>query len=164
MVGALGTTHIPERIDEAGKPYVATADDAAYGIFQLDGGIIATINSSWCVRVNRDELVEFQVDGTLGSAVVGLRDCKIQPRSATPRPVWNPDIPQTMKFTEQWDEVPDTQVYENGFKLQWEDFIRHVVENKPWSFDLLAGAKGVQLAELGLKSWAERRWVDVPAL
>jgi predicted dehydrogenase len=163
-VSCIGATHITQRVDESGAVYKADADDSAYATFQLEGGVIAHINSSWTVRVRRDDLVTFQVDGTHGSAVAGLSRCYTQHRVNTPRPVWNPDVPQTMKFAEQWDEVPDTQVYENGFKLQWEDFIRHVVENKPWSFDLLEGAKGVQLAELGLKSWAERRWVDVPAL
>jgi predicted dehydrogenase len=163
-VSCIGATHIPQRIDESGNAYRADADDSAYATFQLEGGVIAHINSSWTVRVRRDDLVTFQVDGTHGSAVAGLTNCYTQHRVNTPRPVWNPDVPQTMKFTQQWDEVPDTQVYENGFKLQWEDFIRHVVEDKPWRFDLLEGAKGVQLAELGLKSWAERRWIDIPAL
>jgi len=163
-VAALGATHIPERIDEAGVPYRATADDAAYGIFQLDGGIIASINSSWCVRVNRDELVEFQVDGTLGSAVVGLRECKIQPRSATPRPVWNPDIPNPIDFPAGWLDVPETEVYDNGFLVQWEQFLRHVVRDDPHPYDFLAGARGVQLAEAGLQAWRERRVVDVPEL
>src|SRR5262245_28870123 len=163
-VSCLGATHIASRVDEAGRPYAADADDAAYATFQLAGGIIAQINSSWCVRVKRDDLVTFQVDGTHGSAVAGLTRCFTQHRVNTPRPVWNPDEPQTMRFNEQWDEVPDNQVYENGFKLQWEDFIRHVAAGAPWKFDLLAGAKGVQLAELGYRSWAERRVMDVPAL
>jgi predicted dehydrogenase len=163
-VSCLGTTHIGSRVDEAGRSYAADADDAAYATFQLAGGVIAQINSSWCVRVKRDDLVTFQVDGTHGSAVAGLTRCFTQHRVNTPRPVWNPDEPQTMRFNEQWDEVPDNQVYENGFKLQWEDFIRHVVDGAPWTFDLLEGAKGVQLAELGYKSWAERRFIDVPPL
>jgi predicted dehydrogenase len=163
-VSCIGATHIPERFDESGARYKADADDAAYATFQLEGGVIAHINSSWAVRVRRDDLVTFQVDGTHGSAVAGLSRCYSQHRVNTPRPVWNPDLPQTMVFPDQWEEVPDTQTYENGFKLQWEDFIRHVVENKPWRFDLLEGAKGVQLAELGMKSWAERRWLDVPPL
>ncbi len=163
-VSCLGTTHISKRVDEAGRPYESDADDAAYATFQLSDGIIVQINSSWCARVKRDDLVTFQVDGTLGSAVAGLTRCFTQHRVNTPRPMWNPDEPQTMRFTEQWDEVPDNQVYENGFKLQWEAFIRHVVEGAPWKFDLLEGAKGVQLAELGYKSWAERRWIDVPPL
>jgi predicted dehydrogenase len=163
-VSCLGATHIPERGDENGKLYAADADDAAYATFQLAGGIIAHINSSWAVRVKRDDLVTFQVDGTHGSAVAGLSRCFTQHRVNTPRPVWNPDQPQTMTFQDQWDEVPDNQVFENGFKLQWEDFIRHVVADTPWKFDLLEGAKGVQLAELATQSWQERRWVDVPAL
>ncbi len=163
-VSCIGATHISNRFDEQGNAYKADADDAAYAIFQLQDGVIAQINSSWAVRVKRDDLVTFQVDGTHGSAVAGLSRCYTQHRVNTPRPVWNPDQPQTMKFEEQWDEVPDNQVYENGFKLQWEEFIRHVAADTPWRFNLLEGAKGVQLAELGLKSWAERRWLDVPPL
>ena len=161
-VSCIGATHISNRVDEHGNAYKANADDAAYATFQLQDGVIAQINSSWAVRVKRDDLVTFQVDGTHGSAVAGLTRCYTQHRVNTPRPVWNPDQPQTMKFVEQWDEVPDNQVYENGFKLQWEEFIRHVAADTPWRFNLLEGAKGVQLAELGLKSWAERRWLDVP--
>jgi predicted dehydrogenase len=163
-VSCLGATHIPERVDEAGKAYHADADDAAYATFQLEGGIVAHINSSWCVRVKRDDLVTFQVDGTLGSAVAGLTRCVTQQRVNTPRPVWNPDVPQTMVFNNQWEDVPDNQVYDNGFKVQWEEFIRHVVAGTPWTRGLMEGVKGVQLAELGLKSWAERRWIDVPDL
>lgn len=160
----LGAVHIPERVDEQGRTYQADADDAAYATFEIDGGIVAHINSSWCVRPRRDDLVTFQVDGTHGSAVAGLTSCVTQHRVNTPKPVWNPDVPQTIDFFETWEDVPDNQLYENGFKLQWEDFIRHVCEDAPWKFDLTAGARGVQLAELGLKSWAERRWLDVPDL
>jgi predicted dehydrogenase len=163
-VSCRGATHIPERIDERGRRYKADADDACYATFELEGGIIAQINSSWTTRVNRDDLVTFHVDGTHGSAVAGLTRCVTQHRVNTPRPVWNPDEPQTMKFLEQWGAVPDTELFGNGFRLQWEDFIRHVLADTPWQHDLLEGAKGVQLAVLGLQSWAERRWVDVPAL
>jgi predicted dehydrogenase len=163
-VSCRGATHIDERIDEQGRRYHSDADDAAYATFELEGGIIAQINSSWTTRVNRDDLVTFHVDGTHGSAVAGLTRCVTQQRVNTPRPVWNPDEPQTMKFIEQWGAVPDTEVFGNGFRLQWEDFIRHVMADTPWTHDLMEGAKGVQLAELALQSWAERRWIDVPAL
>ena len=163
-VSCIGANHIQNRVDEQGQTYRADADDAAYATFELEGGVIAQINSSWTVRVKRTDLVTFQVDGTHGSAVAGLTRCYTQHRVNTPRPVWNPDQPQTMNFEDQWEEVPDNQVYENGFKIQWEEFIRHVVADAPWGFGFLEGAKGVQLAELGLKSWAERRWLDVPAL
>jgi predicted dehydrogenase len=163
-VSCLGATHIPERVDEAGKRYKADADDAAYATFELEGGVIAQINSSWAVRVRRDDLVTFQVDGTLGSAVAGLTRCWTQHRVNTPKPVWNPDQPQTIDFQKTWDEVPDNQVYDNGFKLPWEMFLRHVLEDGPWEYTLDEGAKGVQLATLGLQSWAERRWLDVPSL
>ncbi|TIX87568.1 Gfo/Idh/MocA family oxidoreductase [Rhizobium sp. P44RR-XXIV] len=163
-VSCLGATHIPSRVDESGKTYAADADDAAYATFELEGGIIAHINSSWAVRVRRDDLVTFQVDGTHGSAVCGLMRCWTQHRVNTPKPVWNPDQPQPINFFETWDEVPDTQVFDNGFKVQWEGFLRHVAEDAPWKFSLREGAKGVQLAELAQQSWQERRWVDVPEL
>jgi predicted dehydrogenase len=163
-ISCFGATHIPRRADECGQPYTVDVDDAAYATFQLEGGIVAHINSSWEVRVRRDDLVTFQVDGTHGSAVAGLTRCFTQHRVNTPRPVWNPDVPQGMNFYDQWEEVPDNISYENGFKIQWEDFIRHLYADTPWTHDLVEGAKGVQLAELGLRSWAERRWLDVPAL
>lgn len=160
----LGATHIPERRDEAGKLYKATADDAAYATFTLEDDVIANINSSWATRVYRDDLVTFQVDGTHGSAIAGLQSCKIQQRMATPRPVWNPDEKRADDFYAGWQDVPDTQTYANGFRHQWEMFIRHVVDDEPWKYTLMEGAKGVQLVELALESWKERRWVDVPSL
>jgi len=163
-VSCLGATHIPERIDEDGQRYKATADDAAYATFQLEGNIIAHMNSSWCTRVRRDDLLTLHVDGTHGSAVAGLQDVVIQQRMATPKPVWNPDVKQTIDFYGGWQPVPDTQAFDNGFKLQWEAFIRHVVEDAPYKWDLLEGAKGVQLVECALRSWKERRWIDVPEL
>ncbi|MCB9957594.1 MAG: Gfo/Idh/MocA family oxidoreductase [Rhodospirillaceae bacterium] len=159
-----GATHIPRRWDEQGKPYDADADDAAYALFELDDGVVVQSNSSWTTRVRRDDLVTFHADGTDGSAVCGLFDCYIQPRQATPKPVWNPDERQPLNFFEHWQKVPDNFPPPNGFRTQWEMFLRHVLEEAPYRFTLWEGAKGVQLAELGLKSWAERRWVDVPAL
>ena len=161
-VYAQAVTEIPQRVDERGEAYAATADDAAYAIFQLAGGITAQLNSSWTTRVNRDELVEFQVDGTLGSAVVGLFGCKIQPRNATPKPVWNPDLADAHDYAADWIESPANEVFENGFKTQWEEFLRHVLEDGPNRFDFLAGARGVQLAELGLRSSREGRRIELP--
>jgi predicted dehydrogenase len=163
-VSCLGATHIPRRWDEAGKPYDATADDTAYATFDLDGGIIAHFNSSWCVRVRRDDLLTIQVDGTHGSAVAGLRHCWIQPHSATPRPVWNPDVDSPLNYFDGWQQVPQQTDFANAFKRQWELFLRHVVTDEPFQWSLLEGAKGVQLAEKGLESWQKRAWVDVPAL
>ncbi len=163
-VSCLGTTHIPQRWDENGKKYRASADDAAYATFELDGGVIAHFNSSWCVRVRRDDLLTLQVDGTHGSAVAGLRRCFTQARVNTPKPVWNPDIPQPIDFLAGWQEVPDNSAWDNAFKLQWELFLKHVAGEGDFPWDLLAGAKGVQLAELGLKSWKQRKWLDVPGL
>ena len=163
-VSCLGAIHIPERVDEQGRRFTVDTDDAAYATFQLADGVIAQINSSWTTRVRRDDLVTFHVDGTEGSAVAGLHKCHTQHRVNTPKPVWNPDQPQTMNFMGDWEEVPDNWPVQNGFKAQWEMFLRHVAEDAPWPYGLEQGAKGVQLAELGLKSWAERRWIDVPQL
>jgi predicted dehydrogenase len=163
-VSCLGATHIPKRWDEDGKPYTVDVDDSAYATFQLAGGTVAHINSSWCTRVRRDDLVTFHVDGTHGSAVAGLQNCWSQARVNTPRPVWNPDVPQPIRFFDTWSEVPDTTSYESGFKAEWEMIIRHLFEDAPFKWTLLEGAKGVQLAEAGLRSWKERRWIDIPPL
>jgi predicted dehydrogenase len=163
-VSCLGATHVPERWGEDGKAYKATADDAAYATLQLAGGVVAHMNSSWTVRVRRDDLLTLQVDGTLGSAVAGLQKCYIQPRGATPKPVWNPDVPQPIDFFDTWQEIPTNVAYDNAFKAEWELFIRHVCEDAPFRWNLHEGAKGVQLVDCALKSWTERRWVDVPKL
>lgn len=157
-------THIDKRWDEKGAEYKATADDAAYATFMLEGDIVAQINSSWCTRVRRDDLVTFQIDGTHGSAVAGLHKCFTQHRVNTPKPVWNPDQPQTLDFFADWEEVPDNMDLDNGFKVQWEQFLRHVLEDAPWKYTLAEGAKGVQLAQAGYQSARERRWVDLPDL
>ena len=163
-VSCLGATHIKERVDENGKKYNCTADDSAYATFELKNGVVVNFNSSWAVRVHRDDLLTIQVDGTKGSAVAGLRDCVAQHESATPRPTWNPDVDSLIKFYDGWTRVPDYQVFDNAFKVQWEMFLKHVVADEPWRFTLLEGAKGVQLTEIGLESWEKRQWLDVPDL
>ena len=163
-VSCLGATHIAERIDEQGKPYKCTADDAAYATFELEDGIIAHFNSSWTVRVRRDDLLTLQVDGTKGSAVAGLRECYIQHYGNTPKPVWNPDVPQSINFFEGWSRVPEQETYDNAFKAEWELFLKYVVKDEPFPWNLQEGAKGVQLAEKGLESWRKRCWVDIPEL
>jgi len=163
-VSCLGATHVPERRDESGRPYRCTADDSAYATFELAGGIVAHFNSSWCVRVRRDDLFTLQVDGSLGSAVAGLRHCWIQPYGATPRPVWNPDIESPLDYFAGWQKVPEQDTFDNAFKRQWELFLRHVVKDEPFRWGLLEGAKGVQLAEKGIESWTKRAWVAVPEL
>lgn len=163
-LSCIGATHIPQRWDEQHQPYQATADDAVYATFELHNGTIVQINSSWCVRVRRDDLVTFQVDGVNGSAVAGLTDCFTQANVNTPKPVWNPDVRQTHNFFADWAEVPETQTYDNAFKVQWELFLRHVWGEGDYRWGLLEGAKGLQLVDLALKSWKERRWIDVPSL
>jgi predicted dehydrogenase len=163
-VFCLGATHIPERVDETGKTYPCTADDAAYATFELEGGILASFNSSWATRVRREDLLTLQVDGTKGSAVAGLRECFTQPYGNTPRPVWNPDVPQPIDFFEGWLKVPEQEPYKNAFKAQWEMFLKHVAYNEPFPWSMKEGAKGVQLAELGMESWAKRKWIEIPEL
>jgi len=163
-VFCLGATHIPERVDEQGKPYKCTADDSAYATFELENGVIAHFNSSWVTRVRRDDLLTLHVDGTKGSAVAGLRECMIQHYGNTPKPVWNPDIAQPINYFEGWSKVPDQEHYDNAFKAQWELFLKHVVKDEPFPWNLLEGAKGVQLAEKGLESWSKRKWVEIGPL
>ncbi len=163
-VSCMGATHIPERIDENGKAYKATADDAAYATFELEGGVIAHFNSSWTTRVRRDDLLTLQVDGTKGSAVCGLRECYIQHYGNTPKPVWNPDVKQPINFYDDWSKVPEQEPYDNAFKVQWEAFLKHIVLDTPFPNDLLEGAKGIQLAEKGIESWEKRAWVDLEEL
>jgi len=161
-VSCLGATHIPRRWNEAGEPYDCTAEDAAYATFELEGGVVAHFNSSWCVRVRRDDLLTIQVEGAKGSAVAGLRHCWVQPYGATPRPVWNPDIESPLNYFDGWREVQERDTFDNAFKRQWELFLRHVVKGDPFRWGLLEGAKGVQLAEKGLESWRKRAWVEIP--
>jgi predicted dehydrogenase len=163
-VSCLGATHIDKRVDENGREYKCTADDSAYATFELENGIIAHFNSSWTVRVRRDDLLTLQVDGTKGSAVAGLRECYIQHYGNTPKPVWNPDIPQPINFFDGWSKVPEQEVYENAFKVQWELFLKHIIRNDPFPWDLREGAKGVQLAEKGIESWTKRKWIDITEL
>lgn len=163
-VSCLGATHIKTRWDENGNPYQCTADDAAYSTFMLEGDIVAHFNSSWVTRVRRDDLLTLQVDGTRGSAVAGLRECCSQSYDETPRPVWNPDIENPINFYDNWLRVPGETTYDNAFKVQWELFLKHVVKNEPFPWNLLEAAKGVQLAEKGIESWTRRAWVDIPEL
>jgi predicted dehydrogenase len=162
-VSCLGATHIPERVDERGRNYECTADDAAYGTFELASGAIAQMNSSWAVRVYRDDLFVLQVDGTHGSAVADLRTCRTQHRANTPKPVWNPDAANPISFRQSWTEVPDNESFDNGFKRQWEKFLLHVAEGAPFPHTFWQGARGVQLAEAGIDSWRQRRWINMPA-
>ncbi|WP_053204147.1 Gfo/Idh/MocA family protein [Jiangella muralis] len=163
-VSARGAVHLERRIDEAGAAYRADAEDAVYASFETDRGVFVQFNSSWCVRVNRDELFELQVDGTRGSAVAGLLNCKLQSAETTPRSTWNPDLPDPIAHRAGWTPVPDVAPYDNAFRAQWELFLRHVVLDEPFPWDFLAGARGIQLAEVAHESWASRRWHDIADL
>lgn len=183
-VSCLGARNIGQRWDEQQRPYTATAEDAAYATFFTDKDIICHFNSSWETRVRRDDLLTLHVDGRNGSAVAGLRQCWVQADAMTPKPVWNPDEDNPLDFYGTWSLMPGNQIYDNAFKAQWELFLRHVAlpeksktslrgDNRerlalyagdPFPWNLEAGARGVQLAELGYQSWQKRAWVDVPPL
>ena len=163
-VSCTAATHVEKRWDENGNPYPCTAEDSAYATFKLEGGAIARFNSSWSVRVRRDDLLTIQVDGARGTAVAGLRDCLCQSYENTPRPVWNPDIESPINYLEAWTPVSQEQQHDNAFKLQWELFLRHVVKGEPFGWDLLEGAKGVQLAEKAMESSRKQAWVEIPPL
>ncbi|HEX3860069.1 MAG TPA: Gfo/Idh/MocA family oxidoreductase [Stellaceae bacterium] len=154
----------PKRRDEAGRSFDVDVDDHAFAMFELQGGVLAQVSSSWASRVKRDDLLQIQVDGTAGSAVCGQHRCFIQPLTATPKPLFGPDFPQNMPYHEQWQELPDNEFYENGYRAGWELFLRHVAEDAPFPATLLEGAKAVQLAEACYQSHRERRWVDLPPL
>jgi predicted dehydrogenase len=156
--------HVPVRWDETGARYDVTADDSSYALLEFENGTMASVNSSWAVRVNRRELLELHVDGTDGSAVAGLRQCAVQHKVTTPMPVWNPDLPDPIDYPAGWTDVPDTTSFDNGFKVQWELFLKHVALGEPFPWDLFEGAKGVQLAELAEQSSAQGRRLDVPPL
>ncbi len=158
------TTAIPTRRDEGGKPYAVDVEDHAVATFELAGGVLAQVSSSWASRVKRDDLLQIQVDGSLGSAVCGLHRCFIQPLLATPKPFFDAERPQTMVFDEQWQEMPEIEPFRSSYRAGWELFLRHVAEDGPFPSPLVEGAKGVQLAEACYRSDRERRWIDLPAL
>jgi predicted dehydrogenase len=160
----LGATHVTRRWDENNNPYDCTADDSAYTTMELENGIIVHMNSSWCVRPRRDDLLTLQVDGAEGSAYAGLRKCFVQKRTETPWAIWNPDIESDINLFDKWTEIEPDAEYENAFKVQWELFLKHVVNDEPFRWSLLEGAKGVQLAEKAIESWKNRTWVDIPDL
>ncbi len=163
-VSCRAATLVDKRVDEGGNEYACTADDTAYATFELDNGLHVNFISSWNTRVRKDDLLSIQVDGTKGSAVIGLRKCLVQDHSITPKAVWNPDVDSPVNYFDQWHEVPDATVYDNAFKIQWEKFLRHVVLDEPFRWTLLEGAKGVQLAEESLRSHDEKRWVELGEL
>jgi predicted dehydrogenase len=163
-VSCYGATHVDRRIDEAGKEYKCTAEDAAYATFLCDQGVVCHFNSSWAVRVRRDDLLTLQVDGTKGTAIAGLQKCLYQSADATPTCVWDPDAENPANYFEGWNEMQAGEKFENAFRVEWELFLRHVVEHTPFPWDFVEGAKGIQLADLALQSWADRKWIDLSDL
>jgi predicted dehydrogenase len=157
-------TQIPRRIDEAGQPYEVDVEDEVFATFEFESGALAQVTSSWATRVKRDDLIQIQIDGTLGSAVAGGHQCFVQSLAATPKPAWNVEVAQAMDFDTQWQEVPDVEPFRNSYRQGWEQFLRHVAQDDKLRSPMLEGARDVQLTELCYQSDRERRWIDVPAL
>ena len=152
-VSCLGATHIPERIDEDGKPlqghrrrcrlrHLPARRRRHRPFQQLVGHARAPRRSADLARRRHARL------GRRGPA--GCRDAssawRRRSRSGTPT------SSSRSISTQGWQPVPETQGFDNGFKLQWEAFIRHVADGAPYTWDLLEGAKGVQLVECALRA------------
>jgi predicted dehydrogenase len=157
-------TQIPRRIDESGKPYDVDVEDEVFATFEFESGALAQVTTSWASRVKRDDLIQVQIDGTLGSAVAGGHRCFVQSLAATPKPVWNVEVPQAMDFDAQWQEVPDIEPFKNSYRWGWEQFLLHVAQDDPLRSPMLEGARDVQLTEACYQSDRERRWIEIPAL
>ncbi len=157
-------TAIPERIDEAGKPYAVDTDDSNATLVRLKSGAVGVITSSWATRVKRDDLVTFQVDGTEGSAVAGLHRCRVQPLAATPKARFDPNVDHGQDYDRDWMDMPELSPVRNGYRAGWEAFIRHVVAGEPMAADLAAGIRDVALAVACETSVAEGRWVAMDSL
>jgi predicted dehydrogenase len=158
------TTQQKKRWDESGKPFDVDVEDEVFATFEFESGALAQVTTSWASRVKRDDLIQIQIDGTLGSAVAGGHKCYVQSLATTPRPVWNVEAPQAMDFDAQWQEVPEHQPFKNSYRHGWEQFLRHVAEDAPLRSTLLEGAKDVQLTEACYQSDRERRWIDLAPL
>ena len=155
----------PRRIDETGRPYDVDVEDHAFAMFELEGGVLAQISSSWASRVKRDDLLADP--GRRHRGLGGVRAASLlypAARSRRRSPFFSPEAPQAMIFDAQWQEMPDIEPFENGYRAGWELFLRHVAEDAPFPAPLLEGAKSVQLAEACYQSHRERRWVDLPPL
>jgi predicted dehydrogenase len=157
-------TQQKKRWDEAGQPFDVDVEDEVFATFEFEAGALAQVTTSWASRVKRDDLIQIQIDGTLGSAVAGGHTCYVQSLAATPRPAWNVEVPQAMDFDTQWQEVADDEPFKNSYRHGWEQFLRHIAEGAPLRSTLLEGAKDVQLTEACYQSDRERRWVDLAPL
>ena len=157
-------TQQKKRWDESGKPFDVDVEDEVFATFEFESGALAQVTSSWASRVKRDDLIQIQIDGTLGSAVAGGHKCYVQSLAATPRPTWNVEVPQAMDFDTQWQEVPEHEPFKNSYRYGWEQYLRHVAEDAPLRSTLLEGARDVQLTEACYQSDRERRWIDIAPL
>jgi predicted dehydrogenase len=159
-VVAATATAIPERRDEAGAAYRVDVDDTSVTIAELANGAVGTIICSWATRVRRDDLLTLQIDGTGGSAIAGLHRCWMQSNASTPLVQhFNPDRDLGFDYRADWKEVAGTGRHVNPYRIGWENFLRHVVDNAPLVSDLASGIRDVQLAQACYRSMTESKWV-----
>ena len=163
-VSAVCRTQIPHRRDEAGRPYAVDVDDAVFADLELEGGVIASVRSSWATRARREFAIQVQIDGTAASAVAGPFGCWTQAAEDAPAGPIASALREAPSFLDGWSAVPMPTTPVNSYRAGWELFLRHVAEDAPFPNTLLEGAKGVQLAEAAYASDRERRWVDLPPL
>ena len=99
----------------------------------------------------------------MSSSATGRRDkgqrrcraasCKVQHRVNTPKPVWNPDLVSPTTFLATGKRSRKTKPTKMDSKCSGKNFCVMLLTGAPFPYTLLEGAKGVQLAEAGLKSW-----------
>jgi len=153
-------TTAPERVDEAGERYMVDVEDQATTLIELASGATGAIIASWATRVRRDDLMTFQIDGTMGSAVAGLHRCHMQSLADTPRvAAFNPMVDLAVDYRARWQEAPAAGPYLNPYRVGWEDFLRHLVADTPLCSDFTAGVRDVAFAEACGRSVRDGGWV-----
>src|SRR5262249_34771258 len=168
--GLLGPIHrvvtsaaiaMAERVDEAGMRYAVDVEDQATTLIELASGATGAIIASWATRVRRDDLMTFQIDGTMGSAIAGLHRCYMQSLADTPKvAAFNPTVDLAIDYRARWQEAPAAGPYLNPYRVGWEDFLRHLAAGAPLSSDFAASVRDVAFAEACWRSAHEGNWVS----
>jgi predicted dehydrogenase len=157
-------TLVKDRWDENGQHYTVDVEDTVFAISRLANGALAQATFSWALRVRRDDVMVIQVDGTEGSAVAGLTHCRTQSMANTTHAQWSRDGAPPLDYARDWELMPHEPPYPNPYRVQWEQFLRHVAVDAPFPWDMAAGVQTLQYAAGCMQSWSERRWVDLSPL